>query len=190
MRRKSSLITHIEFIGMVCGVNAGERKNKRVDLVILKAILSQLETMINYHNKLTVVRFDLHQQHYTPNNKHLDIYFKQVIKKAKRKYKTGRVAYGWVREVEKVKNQHYHCFIILDGNKVKNGYCFVDDIRKDWLFRTDSSFFIPDNPVHNLTRGNVREINEVIYRLSYLAKERGKGYKGEKARDYSTSRLK
>ncbi len=190
MRRKPSLITHVEFMGMVCEVNAGKKKNKRVDWVILKAILSQLETMINHHNKVVVIRFDLHQQHYTPNSKHLNIYFRQVIKKAKRKYNLSRVGYGWVREVERAKKQHYHCFIILDGNKVKNAYQLMEDMRKDWLFRTDSSFHIPDKPVHRITRHNEKETGEAIYRLSYLAKERGKGYKATNARDYSTSRLK
>ncbi|MBS9780142.1 MAG: inovirus-type Gp2 protein [Moraxellaceae bacterium] len=146
--------------------------------------------MLKHHCRVVVIRFDLHQQHYTPNNSHLNDYFRNVVRKAKRKYNLSRVGYGWVREVERVKNQHYHCFIILDGNKVKNGYRFLDEVRSDWLFRTDSSFFIPDNPIHFITRDNERETSEAVYRLSYLAKERGKGYKATNARDYSTSRLK
>jgi hypothetical protein len=39
---------------------------------------------------------------------------------------------------------------------------------------------------HNLKK----ERQEAIYRISYLAKVRGKGYRDPQAKDYGTSRLK
>lgn len=189
MSRNTAIITHTEFMGGVYEVNAGEFKNMKLDGTILKKVLSQVEVMLTHHNKVLVIRFDLHQNHYTKDNAHLNNYFKNVVRKAKRKYKLLRVGYGWAREIEKSKGQHYHCFIILDGNKVKNAYPLMEYMRKDWIFRTDSSFHIV-RPYHHFTRTDYKKIQNAIHHLSYLAKARGKGYKGKNARDYSTSCLK
>lgn len=191
MSRYETVVKHTLFMGDVYAVNAGELGSQKMDTVLLKKILGQLEAMLSHHNKIIVVRFDLHLSHYTADNRQLNRFFDKARSYAIRHYGVNRMGYVWVRELEKTKRQHYHCAIMLDGNKTKGAHKLIEYMRKRWLFETDSSFHIPDNPTYHLTRDNDnQQTGEVIYRLSYLAKARGKGYKGKNARDFSTSKLK
>ena len=47
------------------------------------------------------------------------------------------------------------------------------------------------NPYYYLDKNNLdTDLGEAIYRISYLAKVRGKGYRSKQAKDYGASRLK
>ena len=62
-------------------------------------------------------------------------------------------------------------------------------IKAKW-FKNGHRSVVP-KPYYFLDKHNMKEEREeVIYRLSYLAKVRGKGYRSAQAKDYSTSRLK
>jgi hypothetical protein len=47
-----------------------------------------------------------------------------------------------------------------------------------------------ENPFYYINKDDNKTRFEAIYRLSYLAKVRGKGYRDTQAKDYQTSRLK
>ena len=50
--------------------------------------------------------------------------------------------------------------------------------------------FWPENPYYNVNRGDHDEIQQTIYRLSYLAKTRSKDKRPPQTKDIGTSRIK
>ena len=130
---------HYYFNGNLWRVNA---RKSGIYTEVLKPILEQLFSMRQHHNKLLVVRFDLHQSHATESSDHVSWFMDKLTKRLKRKYKLCRVGYIWVREQEKSKHQHYHLVLMIDGNKEQ----FFDEILK------------------------IATLKMVIWRISYLAK--------------------
>lgn len=158
---------------------------------MLKPMLQQLFTMLEHHNKLLVVRFDYHQDHKSKSSKEVSDSLNKLIKRLKRKYKFSRVGYVWVREQEKKKHQHYHLVLILDGNKIQHSFEVLKIAEQIWQDQEmGNTFSIPLNPYYHFTRGDMKMLRQVIWRISYLAKGRGKGYRSPQAKDYSTSRIK
>ena len=48
---------------------------------------------------------------------------------------------------------------------------------------------IVEKPFYYIDKNNLdKKLNEAVYRISYLAKVRGKGYRSEQAKDYGASR--
>ncbi len=182
---------HTEFMGNIYKVSEGK---SGTDATILRRLLGQVEAMLSHHSKVTILRIDLHQRRYTADNSHLSNFWKSIIKHCQRYYSLSRVGYGWVREQERAKSQHYHACLMLDGNRAQNPFNLLVYIGKQWDFYNDGSHHIPRNPVMRITRANDKAnrkaVGEAVYRLSYLAKGRGKGYRGANASDYSTSRIK
>lgn len=176
-------------------VNTGDGKYSSY-LEILNRIDEQLAAMLSYHNKLIVVRIDLHLHEYEPHNKTMSEFVRVFMKRLKRIYKLKRVGFIWVRERERAKKQHYHFAVILDGNKCKHSKRIIELAREIWQGRDFGSVPHIPKPYHLIVRGNAQSYQTTFYRLSYLAKERGKGIgKNGKARastanDYSTSRIK
>ena len=157
---------------------------------MFKPMMEQLFTMRQHHNKLLVVRFDLHQSHATENSDHVSRFMDKLKKRVIRKYKLCRVGYIWVREQEKSKHQHYHLVLMIDGNKEQ----FPDDILKiaEQIWHDQNmgyTFSIPPNPYYYFKRNDIGKLKMVIWRISYLAKGRGKGYRLPQVKDYSTSRI-
>lgn len=150
-----------------------------------------MSAMFSYHNKLFLLRFDLHQPDPTPTSKHLSEYLKSVIGKIMRHYKLKRIAYAWAREVETVEQQHYHCFIIVDGNKVQRPHIITKVLREDWSLYYDGTIHWPSKRCYYQLRRSDRETTQqAIYHISYLAKSRGKGRKPHQSKDYGISKLK
>lgn len=157
----------------------------------MKRILSQIEAMFSYHNKLLIVRFDLHQYIETANSNHVTLFFKQLVAFLKRQYKIKRVGYAWARESEKVRNQHYHCILILDGNHVQRPHHVFTQAKMYWGFCYEGRLCWPAERCYYLVRrGDREELQKAIYHISYLAKGRGKGKKPVQAKNYGTSRIR
>jgi len=107
----------------------------------------------------------------------------------RRNYGIKNIGYIWVREREKAKEQHYHLALYLDGNKIQHPKKLNAQIKKMWA----PHGYMPtiSKPYYYIDKNNHKERRlEAIYRVSYLAKVRGKGYRDEQAKDYQTSRLK
>lgn len=156
---------------------------------MLKQMISQLEAMIEHHNKVHVIRFDLRQLTPTDNNERITTFNRRLFKWLKREYSLTRIGFNWCREQETAKQQHYHYVLMLDGNKIDRPAKVLSKVRST-RENMDGSYWLPKNCYYNLVRGEHKEIQKAVFRISYLAKARGKGYRPPQTKDYSTSRLK
>ncbi|QDP01813.1 inovirus-type Gp2 protein [Thalassotalea sp. PS06] len=155
---------------------------------MLVSMIYQLDVMLTHHSKVHVLRFDLRLYKYTDDNKIIEVFLRRLKKWLKRKYELKRVGYAWARELETAKNQHYHFALFLNGHKIN----YPQELIKKILAiasQIDTSAFIPDNCYYNIKRGDYESIQAAIWRLSYLAKARGKGYKAKQTKNYGTSKL-
>ena len=168
-------------------INAGVGKG--IYLEILTRIINQLDIAYSIHKRILVVRFDLHLNHYTANNEVISKFIKRTKQWLNRNYKMKDIGYAWVRELEKAKVQHYHCVLLLDGDKIQYPSRLIKHIKKTWL---DNGYMpVIKNPFYFINKHNYQEMRgEAVDRLSYLAKIRGKRYRDPQTKDYGTSRLK
>jgi len=159
-----------------------------VYLKILNKALDQLDICIGKWRRVFVIRFDLHQRWHTANNSMVSKFRKNLVRRIERKYELFEVGFVWVREQERAKSQHYHMALFLDGDKINHSASIGKIIREAWVaVKAGNSVHIPKNCYYNVTDEDSKQ--EVIYRLSYLAKQRGKGYRPPQTKDYSVSRL-
>lgn len=161
-------------------------KKSGVYTSLLHKIIEQLDCGLDIYKRVLLVRFDLHQSEYTENNKRMTQFKKRLFKRLESRYETKAIGYVWVREHEKAKSQHYHWAIWIDGDKVRHSKKLLELIKSIWA---DMSGYVPTiaNPYYFIDSSEQRL--EAIYRLSYLAKARGKVNRPNQTKDYSTSRV-
>lgn len=184
-----SYISHTPIItvnGQTWWINA---RKSGVYTAMLKRIIGQLTAMLSHHNKIHVIRFDLSVDDYTDNNQRITDFNRRLFGKLDSRYQLTRIAFAWVREMEKAKQQHYHYLLILDGNKVQHPDIVQKIITDTWQFE-GGRHWKPKNCYYNIARDQHEQLQNAIFRLSYLAKGRGKGYKPSQTKNYSTSRIK
>lgn len=157
---------------------------------ILIAIAGQMEAMLSYHSRVLVVRFDLRVSALTPDNRLLSRYMDKLKCHLQGVYGMKRIGFVWAREQERAKKQHYHVGLMLNGNQIQHPGKLLDWIDTKWQARDQPKIFVPENCFKMVKRSNKGSFNEAFYRLSYLAKDRGKGYRPDAVNDYSTSRIK
>ena len=86
------------------------------------------------------------------------------------------------------KIQHYHVALFIDGDVIRTSQRLLRAIRAKWYKYGHCP--VVEHPYYFIDKHNLEdERKEVIKRLSYLAKTRGKGYRNPQAKDYQTSRL-
>ena len=157
--------------------------------IIIEKMVEQLDICIDIHKRVFVLRFDLHLKEYSGDNKIISTFMNRLKQWIKRNYKTKDIGSIWAREMERAKTQHYHVAIFIDGDVIRTSQRLLRAIRTKWFKYghcpvVEHPYYFIDK--HNLEDGR----KEVIKRLSYLAKTRGKGYRDSQAKDYETSRLK
>jgi hypothetical protein len=161
-----------------------------INLKILKAGFEQLDVMLGYYSKVTVVLLQLHQHTFTKGNQSISALFKKLITQLKKHYRC-RIGYIWVREQEQAVSQHYHAAIMLSGHVCQKSY-EIDKLAKELWHQLDPANFSykVKNRVYRIqTYLKNHELNAARLRLSYMAKNKGKSAdKG--VQNYSTSRLK
>jgi len=156
---------------------------------MLHKFIEQLDIAYLIHKRLLVVRLDYRINYYTENNRLLSNHMKNIIQWLRREYGIKNVGYIWVREQEKSKKQHYHLVLILDGNKIQNPRKINAILKRKWTPRGD--VFVPENCYYYIDKHNYKKQRQnVIYRCSYLAKSKGKGFRPPQTKDYACSRLK
>lgn len=157
----------------------------------LEAIINQLEACFQHYRRLLVVRFDLHSYAFmaSDSNEQVSLFMKRVVQWTDRNYSTTKTGRVWVREQERAKQQHYHCALMIDGDKVRHPKRLLTEIRVKWeMIDPDNS--MPDiRKPHHFADSN-SGLDDSVYRLSYLAKTRGKGYRPDQVKDYATSRIR
>jgi hypothetical protein len=160
----------------------------------LQRFKREIDAMLSHHCKIFILRFDVRIYTNSQTNEVISNFRKSYAERVKRYYKTKNVAYVWCREVEKKKKQHYHFAVIVDGNEAWVAGALLA-MAEEVAAIQDLSIGYCDNPSYlikrtDLAKGDYSTYNDAFYRLSYLAKERGKTIKAERANSYQTSRIK
>lgn len=178
----------VAITGHQLNINANDKRGCFVE--ILESTKQQIDAMLSHHCKVLVIRIDLHVNRYQPDNTLISNFVRKLRKKLNTKYNLSRLGYIWVREQERAKHQHYHFALLIDANKIrypKKVITIIEDIWQKWLLPKP---FTPGHCYYLVHRGDNTAYQEAFYRLSYMAKERGKGYKAKTANDFSTSRIR
>jgi hypothetical protein len=163
--------------------------------------------MQSYHNKVYLIRFDLHLPDTFISDEEGKAFISHFFKSVKDKLNTKkegsltRVAYQWVFEVEKAKKGHYHCWIAVDGSKrhktgsTKHKTGLIGLLIKEWNRISSGTVRLAgenqEHQGHMLKRDDRVVKEQCVRHVSYMAKVRGKGYGGvrEGSNNYGTSRL-
>ena len=156
----------------------------------ITAMIGQVEAMLGHHSKIHLIRFDLRIYEYTDRNQIITTFNKKLNRWLTRKYKILRMGFIWCREMETQKHQHYHYVLMIDGHKVRHPHEILLKVKDIWEQRLQGSEFTPKNCYYNIKRGDFVTLQNAIWRISYLAKARGKGYKPVQTKNYGTSRIK
>lgn len=177
--------SELEHNGNIYQVNT-KKSGLYVELIV--KIIEQYEIAVRKWRRVFVLRFDLHQSFYRDDSKHITNFRKRLFQKLKREYDFDEIGYCWVREQERSKAQHYHWVLFLDGNKIKHSSRIRKMIIQAWD-QPNGAYHSPTikHPFH-FVASHVETL-EAIYRVSYLAKARGKGYRPPQAKDYACSRM-
>ena len=167
-------------------INTGTN-NQGVYFEIINSTIQQLDLTLQIHKRILVHRFDLHPAKYTSNNEPLSKFIKRLKQWIYRNYGITNIGYIWVRELERSKQQHYHVAIFLDGSKIQHPKKLNTQIKK--MYTPNGYMPVIPKPYYYINKDDNKTRLDAIYRLSYLAKVRGKGYRDHQAKDYQASRL-
>lgn len=187
-RNRKRVITDDEIThgGRTYRVNA---KKSGLYAEILTRMIDQFEIAASLWSRVLVLRFDLHQDVYTADNLRISRFVKRLTTKLKRAYGFKKIGFTWVREQEKAKAQHYHFVLFLEGRRVRHSQRLIEIIREAWESPV-GGYHVPHVPKPFYFGSRDEIADNVIYRISYLAKVRGKGYRPDQTKDYQTSRIK
>jgi hypothetical protein len=126
----------------------------------------------------------------TPDSRLLSKYLHKLKKALKRQLGLKRVGYVWARELERAFQQHYHLALLVNGNKIQLPHRVIALCTELWVDMGQPHPHYPENCAAMVKRTNAINYGDSFYRLSYLAKVRGKGYRAKSAKDYSASQVK
>lgn len=154
-----------------------------------KKMIGQLNTMLIHHSKVHIIRFDLRMYEFTPNNTVITKFNRILFKWLKRKYTLKRIGFLWCRETETAKQQHYHYALMIDGHKVRHPFEILKKVKSIWETQLQGSQYTPRKCYYNIKRDVPASVQSAVWRLSYLAKARGKRYKPAQTKNYGTSRI-
>jgi len=186
--KREYFFEHIEINDEQIRINIGDN-NGGVYYEIIKRMIDQLDIAIKIHNRVLVHQFILSTNYYTPNSKRVTNLMKNLKQKIRRDYGIKQIGHAWVREQEKVKKQHYHVVLFLDGNKIQHPKKLNAIIKTMWE-PYHGHVPVIRNPFYYIKKNDNATRLDVIWRISYTAKIRGKGHRDEQANDYGASRLK
>ena len=157
---------------------------------IIEKMVDQLDICIAIHKRVLVVRFDLSLDEYSGDNRTISTFINRQKQRMFKKYGVKNIGHAWKREQETSKAQHYHVALFIDGNKIQHPSKLLRQIKAKWF--KHGRCWIPDDCFYYLdkSKSNFKQMRgEAIFRLSYLSKTRGTGYKNVQAKNYSVSRL-
>ena len=187
----------VEINGKFLPINTqGEGKGCYMEM--LRRIDEQLTSMLTHHNKVLLVRVDIHlaPDIRPEDNDIMSHYIRKMRRWAQRKYKVKRLGFAWCRELCKSKKIHYHIALMIDGDKTQDHRTIVKEtnriVNSYKHLGYDSTQIYPKDCFHMLHRGDKIEYNTAFKHLSYMAKERTKDYKylSPNGKNFFTSRIK
>lgn len=153
------------------------------------------------HSRVLSVREDIHYpEEFGPVSGNDDI-VKTMAKVVQTFARKGLdPAYIWVREQEKSEHPHYHCLVLLNGQKTRSASMVYDVTERHWqnTIGTESKGLVHHC---NGTREHPHENGEVISRsqgrpeyvnrqISYIAKPTEKSPRKDGLRDFGMSRMR
>ena len=157
---------------------------------IIERYIEQLDICIDRFKRVFVLRFDLHADEYTPDNKRMEDFIRRQKRRIQRSYNTKDIGHSWVREVSSAKKLHYHGSFFIDGKKIQHPEKLLAQIRAKWKHGHVPYFENMYYYIDTYKEGWEKVRTDVIERLSYLAKTSTKGYRNPQTKCYSTSRLR
>ncbi len=156
---------------------------------ILESIINQFQIAQSKWKRVFSLRFDLHMDIHRRDNRLITGFRKRVFQKLKREYGFKDIGYAWAREQERSKKQHYHFVLFLDGDLIRHSSKINKIIKKAWE-REGSNCYMPVIPRPFHFSDNDEATQDMLERISYLAKTAGKGYREKQVKDFSCSRIK
>lgn len=154
---------------------------------ILRRAIEQLTTMVSIYRRVLFIRIDLHHPQSAPTSEHVSAFIEAARKYVLRCYQSKHMGFLWVREQEKVPHPHYHLVLMLDGDKIRHPGKLLEALDKIWV-RRGGTTSVPTKPYLFIDLPAL--LAEAVYRASYLAKARGKGFRPNGTRDFGSSRIK
>lgn len=164
-----------------------------------------LDVYLHSHSKALIVRFDVHYPEDYPmvsGNEDISACIAYVVKK----YNRQRLdpSYIWVREQQRSVHPHYHCALLLNGQKVRGYRHVFQNVEEAWgrtlgcsvsgcinycLSDDDSDY---NGKIIRRDAGPVSfdiRRNEVLHQLFYLAKTYSKELDYDGLRNFGCSRI-
>ena len=185
-RKTKHFKSYIEINDETIKVNAGATKG--IYKEIIERFIGQFDIAFKVHKRLLVHRVDLHLNKFSSDNKVISTFVNRLKQWLKRNYGLDKIGYIWVREQDRSDKQHYHLALLLDGDKIRHPKRLNEQIKEMWLPLGHVPVTL--NPYYNINKHNHNETRaEIIERVSYLAKIRGKRIRDKQTKDYQTSRL-
>lgn len=185
-----------EFEGEFYQVND---KGTGLDGTILKRAFEQLSIMRKHHSKLLIYMFIPLPSKPVANNKIMSDFVHKLNRELSRIYNINRMGYLWVYEVSKRLNYHYHFCLIINAHKVQSYTNLKSLVTNTWIKVGGQKYEMKDgkqlrplgimkNDIYEFKRSDKAMLSDIIYRLSYLAKNNtkviGKGH------NFGASRIK
>jgi len=160
-----------------------------INLNNLDNTFDQLLRILSHHSKVLVVRFDLHLSIQTNDNILISDFTKHLKKQIQRKC-SKRVGFVWARERTSIETTpHYHYAVFVNGHKLNKSYSIFKMVNNICKKLKDLTHYFPKNSYYKVNRGNLKDLQRVLLRLSYLAKNATKDTLSSHRRNYQTSRL-
>ncbi|GIU36532.1 inovirus Gp2 family protein [Shewanella schlegeliana] len=157
---------------------------------LLNALYSTLMAYISWHSKVLVIRLDVSLYDSLPNNQTISKLRSYILRHLNSNY-NSRAEFGWVREENQYADKcHYHCFILLDGQKVRSSKRTFDLAKKAQELIIDINIHFPENCTYMILPNTLSSIQAALYRLSYLAKNWTKENNPALAKSYYFGRTK
>ena len=185
-----------EFEGEFYQVND---KGTGLDETILKRAFEQLSIMRKHHSKLLIYMFIPLPSKAVANNKIMSQFVELLNRELTKIYHIKRMAYLWVREISNRSNDHYHFCLIIDAHKIQSYTHLKNLVKRTWIKvggqpreEKDGKQLNPlgymKNDIYELKRSDKSMLKDIIYRLSYSAKNHTK--ENVKGRKFGVSRIK
>lgn len=182
--------------------NPLSKRSSPIRKEIIDRFIDQLRAMLSHYNELYGFRFDLsvpEGMSVDESNKLVSELFSRLrgefTAKAWNNQPIKKFAYGWVREKERAKQVHYHCWIALPYFQVNPAGFeekgMIGRISRIWSEHTNgvSRVHLPEDG-YRIKRGDHDSLAKMVKRISYLAKNRGKYSNGKGQQTFSASRVK
>lgn len=131
------------------------------------SIRDLIQSLFMVHNRIIVVRLDFGLKERKEDLPFINSCFNRLLDRLEY-YHQEYLGYICSREYKEQKGIHLHCFMFLDGNKVKNEKEFVENVRRMWGRYSTKGLEKDDNEVNESCKRRVKDwINGYVYCRNY-----------------------